>query len=191
MKWALTVVIALASVACTSRGLAEDNLETAKQFVEFWRPLEGSWEVTIEVEGVAPDHDADSFLWTFKKSPTGLCYVDEVRVNGEVTGHGIHGYDPQYKHWHLVSYGIPQTADERLHGTTWLFVDLTENMQLTEGISFIGEGKDVMPDGKVVNTRSRWQFPEVKPDRVVIRFTEATRNGEAMPDTTMTLRKKK
>ena len=53
MKQSLTVVVALALVACTSRALAEDNLETAKQLVEFWRPLEGSWEVTIEVEGVS------------------------------------------------------------------------------------------------------------------------------------------
>jgi hypothetical protein len=183
-----TFVLAALAFSVT---VAEDGLEVAKKYADFWQPIVGTWEVTTEIEGEEEAGETTPALLRFERYPLGLHYVSSTIVNGQEVGHGIHAYDPSRKCWHFVGYGVPPDDDSPLHGTTWLMINLEEQKQVKTGTTFMAEGRDVMPDGKVVETRARWTAKLVEKDRMEFVFTEATRDGEPRPDVKTVLQRAK
>ena len=173
---------AILSVAlCISSASADDLTATAKKYVNFWQPLEGTWMVTFESEGQASDAEMGPILWNVSRSPTGLCLLSGGELKGTPIGTGLHGYDPEQKCWHFISYQVPTGPDEAYCSKNWLHIDVAKDKVLKEGCTFIAEGKHYRGDGTVTESRARWTFPKVT-DRVIeIAFTEGTENGESVP----------
>ncbi len=176
-------VVVFVGVCWASAAVAEDAVETARKYVEFWQGVEGRWKVTMSGGGTeAASADAGSFIWELKKSPSGVCFTDEGIVDGKANSHGIHAYDPEKKCWLMISYGQPQLATDPLFAMTWIPLDITKSTHLTEGTTFVAEGKCVMRDGTVIKTRRRWLFSKVQKDLLEVRFTEGIDNGAPLPD---------
>jgi hypothetical protein len=147
------------------------------------RDIKVPWKVTMSGGGTeAASADAGSFVWELKKSPSGVCFTDEGIVDGKANSHGIHAYDPEKKCWLMISYGQPQLATDPLFAMTWIPLDITKSTHVTEGTTFVAEGKCVMRDGTVIKTRRRWLFSKVQKDLLEVRFTEGIDNGAPLPD---------
>jgi hypothetical protein len=169
------VVATLALGLSTSIVVAEDVLETAKKYVEFWKPVEGAWEITSEDR-------PDAVIWHHDLSPTGLCYTGGLEVNGQKVRQSIHGYDPEHKCWRSVAYMNPSEEEKTVVSTRWLVVDVEASDHVAAGTTFIGEGRDVLQDGTVKEGRGRWTFLLVEKDKMELGVTEITIDGEAQPD---------
>ena len=191
MKPVACVLAFCVAALAVSAAPAAEGLELAKKYVAFWEPVAGTWEVTTEQEGQEKTDEAGTFLWECKKSPTGLYYTSSGQANGQVVSHGIHGYDPSHKCWHFVSYGLPPDDDSPLHRTTWLMIDLSKGKRARTGFTFLSEGRQVMPDGKVREGRARWTLQTVERNKIEIQFTEGTLDGEAQPDIRMVFKRVK
>lgn len=190
MRSSAICLAAISFALCAAAAQAEDQVELAKKYVDFWQPLEGRWEITFEVEGTPKADDAAPAVWTYRKSSTGLCYLGEVAVDGTATTHGIHAYDPLRKHWHFLSYGVPGSEEDSFTSMAWLHVDLATAQRLAQGVTFLAETKEVMKDGTVVESTGRWTFPRVEPDYVEIHLTDGKRNGEPVPPGKLILKRR-
>lgn len=181
-------VIVLAVVACPSvvsaQDEAQDELVVAKKYVQYWQPIVGDWAVEFEIAGTpAPG----KITWRFRKSPTGLCYLATITVNGDVTGHGIHSYDPEHKCWRIEGVRLPGPVDNTLLDTAWLHVDLSKSTHLKEGTTFTTKGRQVAADGTVTEIQNRWTFAIAGPDQFEIKLSDGKANGEPIPDAKMVL----
>lgn len=146
---------------------------TAADYVEFWKPLLGSWE-DVEEFG---DKKIEC-TWRLRLSRHNKCLLTSAESEGKPTGQTIDGYDPGTGKWTFAGFD----ADGSFRLATIEFSDMKKGKRLDKGVIGIFEMKVSSNDGKLTTSSSVMSCTEFAEDRIVLTWSDAKEDGKPVPD---------
>ncbi|NLX99717.1 MAG: hypothetical protein GXY83_26775 [Rhodopirellula sp.] len=152
---------------------AQSEELTADDYIQFWSPLEGSWETTIESQGKAIPGQWKGWLSPIKK-----CYVVHGEDGGYSPVYSVDGYDPVAKKWTATGFD----ADGSFFLATHEIVGMKKGKRLENGATTKGERKLFKTDGTTTTITLTAVCDECSKNRIVILFTDQKENGQPRPD---------
>jgi hypothetical protein len=81
---------------------------TGDDYIQFMKPLEGSWTTTLKMDG-----DPVPGKLRYELAPNKHCYLTQMEGGGLPFINGIEGYDPVAKRWTGMGF-----ADDREHSSS-------------------------------------------------------------------------
>jgi hypothetical protein len=150
---------------------------TADDYVEFWRPVIGTWQGTIEIDG-----QAGSTTFRFRIAPNRKC----ILVSDEGDGPGlqqIQVYDPVAKH--EIAWGVDKDGQRQIQ--TIVTDGVKKGMRAAKGVGGSWELKVFTNDGRTITETSKWVFTELSDTSVAIVWSDVRRDGEPKPDSKLIL----
>jgi len=150
---------------------------TADDYVEFHKPLLGSWKATIEV-GEQVNHGTATWQLAENKK----CFMVNLQVDGYPALQAMMGYDPvsgKFTQTTFDSEGSYQVATLDIAG-------MKKGKKMSEG--FIGkwEEKRFQADGTVVTATETLSCTEMGERRLVFVWSNRRERGKTLPDWKLT-----
>jgi hypothetical protein len=145
---------------------------TAEDYIQYWQPIFGMWEMTTTV-----GDDVSVAKWTSRLSPTKRCFVTHESSEGLPEFHTIDGYDPELKCWKAVAFDSEGTHRIRL-----IRCDMSNVKRLSKGATGESEEKSVSVDGTITNTTADFTCLAATKDRIVWLIENRKVNGAPQPD---------
>ena len=112
---------------------------TANDYIEFWKPLVGSWKTEFETAGARIEGTSRVRL-----SRNNRCLVTYAEAEGQPSTQGIEGYDTGTKKWRRVSFD----SDGGYGVITVEFTDMKKGRRLEKGVIGKIELTNSTKDGK-------------------------------------------
>jgi len=184
MRLFLAFVVACLTV---SPATAESPMAQAKAYMDFWQPVEGTWDIVNTVEGQEAVHG----VWRVEASPSGSCRLSYLKVGEQAVNQSMAGYDPEKSAWLSVTFDVAKESDDPICSHNWIFIDLSSHKQLATGVVVQSEGTRALASGKVAKRTAVWTFPVVSKNKIVLEVTDRVHNGEAQPKRTIIFERRK
>ena len=154
---------------------------TVEDAIDFWKPHEGLWNATSETNG-----KTETGIFSFRRARNDKCFLLYSEGLGDTPVQQLQGYDPVAKKY--VAWGF--TAD----GSCWqqtISVDgLKANMKLAAGIGGKWESRVSTKDGTTTTTTSKWSFPVVTENQLVIVWSDVKEGDKTLPDSKLTMERR-
>jgi hypothetical protein len=151
---------------------------TTDDYVEFWRPLLGSWKTVIEVAGKRIEGTS-----RYRLAPHNKCLLSHGESEGQPSFQAIDGYDPGSKKWTSVTFD----ADGSFSILTLEFADMKKGKRLGKGIIGKVEEKRSAADSKTSTTTGVLSCTEFAENQMVVTGTDGKQDGQPSPDLKLSL----
>ncbi len=154
---------------------------TGDDYIQFMKPLEGSWTTTLKMDG-----DPVPGKLRYELAPNKHCYLTQMEGGGLPFINGIEGYDPVAKRWTGMGF-----ADDREHSSSTVeWADMKPGKVLGAGAA----GKQTLrlgqADGTTTTIVQTMTCEKVERDKVILVYTKRTADGAPLPDMVFTLTRK-
>lgn len=156
-----------------------DSVElTAKDYITFLKPFQGSWKTKAASEGKVLEGTAS--LWM---SPVGTCFVSHDEGAGFPASQGIHGYDPVTKKWTVAGFD----ADGGFGLSRFEFIGVKKGQVVGNGVKANTVDAYFKKDGTTTTTTSTLACVECSENRIAYVLSDRKENGVAKPDLTFAM----
>jgi len=152
---------------------ADSEGVTAADYIEFWKPLMGSWKTVTDV----PGNKAEG-TWRLRLSPNRMCLMTYSEGQGRQSRQSIDGYDPATKRWTTASF---DSEGGYSLGTITL-ADMHKGKHFEKGVIGKWERQDSTKDGKTTTTTYLTSCDECTEKRIVIRGSNGIHDGKPSLD---------
>jgi hypothetical protein len=173
----VTLVITSALAAAEPSGIPKEAL-TADDYIEFWKPLVGSWKSTTEING-----KTTSGTFRFRLARNQKCLLLYSEDEGGQSVQQIQGYDPATKR--SVAWGF--THDGSVWFQAIVIEGMKKGMKAAAGVGGTWEKRISSRDGKTVTQTAKWVFPQVDDKRLAILWSDLKEDGKPISDVKFTL----
>jgi hypothetical protein len=145
---------------------------TTEDYIQFMKPLVGSWKTTSESDGKAVPG-----TMTYQLAPNGHCFLG--RYEGSLPDvQSIEGYDPVAKKHTVAAFGRDGT-----HGIAT--VDWGKYLQpgktLSKGVTGKQSVKLFFRDGKTLTATATVTCTTVEQGKVVLEYSDRIEDGKPLP----------
>lgn len=144
--------------------------QAGNDYVEFWRPLVGSWKSSIE-EG----DKALAATWRVRLSRNNMCLLTFFESEGVPSWASIDGFDPGTKKWTTAAFD----SEGGYMLATIEFAEIPDGKSLGVGVIGKSEVKKSSPAGTITTATSLMACTEYDEKRAV--FTESDRKADGEP----------
>jgi hypothetical protein len=151
---------------------------TADDYVEYWKPLRGSWKLLDEYGGKSVTQ-----TWQIRLARNGKCVLTDYLSDGKSVRQTIDGYDPGTKKWTFAGFN----ADGRYDCQTVTIVDMQKGKRLDKGIIGTFDMKGYSTDEQTTTATSTSTCTEFGDKRIVLTWTDVKENGKPITDGRYTL----
>lgn len=151
---------------------------TADDYVEFWKPLRGSWQLLDEYGGKKVTQ-----TWRIRLGRNGKCLLTDYESDGKSVRQTIDGYDPGTKKWTFAGFNADGSYDVQ----TVTFADMKKGKRLDKGIIGTFDMKGYFKDGKTMTATSQSACTKFGDKRIVITWTDVKEDGKQIADGRYTL----
>jgi hypothetical protein len=160
-------------------GVAEEL--TADDYMEFWQPIIGSWNMTVESQG---ETTKGTFL--FEMSRNKKCLI-LCHGGDEPYTQQLQGYDPVSKK--QIAFGFTGEGDFWIQT---IGVDgMAKGKKAAKGVGGDWEHKIFSSDGKTTTRTSKWTWREMGRNKIVMVWYDIKEDGKVVPgEHIMTLERK-
>jgi len=163
----------------STEGQVADSAElTAKDYIAFLKPFQGSWKTKVETEGKVLEGTS-----MMRISPVGTCFLSHEEGTGFPPSQAIHGYDPASKRWTAAIFD----AEGGFVLARFEFVGMKKGQSLGKGVTANSVDEYFKQDGTTTTTASTLTFSECSENRVAYVLTNRKENGVAQPDLTFSM----
>jgi hypothetical protein len=169
MKRFTTVLITATMLSLVCAAVSSAAEPTAKEYLSFFKPIVGDWNVTFRTGG------ADAVCqWKGDLSPTKQCLIEHFSgIDAVPAFDGVSGFDPRTRKWKSLFFNAKGDAVSRYCQAAKL-----EGKEATFQVEF----RHVTADGKESQEKATWRFKIVSDNRWEIRATDRIVDGEKQPD---------
>jgi hypothetical protein len=151
---------------------------TANDYIEFWKPLVGSWKTEFETGGARIEGTSRVRL-----SRNNRCLVTYAEAEGQPSTQGIEGYDPGTKKWRRVSFD----SDGGCGVITVEFTDMKKGKRLEKGVIGKIELTNSTKDDKTSTEADVMACIEFSENRIVFTGSDGEQAEQQVPVVTLTL----
>jgi hypothetical protein len=180
----ITSMLLVISVTSQLALAAEEADVEQQKYFQFWKPHSGQWTISI----TEPGKEDITGYFSYRPSPTKLCYVSRGFSNAEVAViDGLYGYDADRKCW--VDVEIFKLGDSFVFRTVLLRADVGK--KLRQGTTVTLDVNEVI-GGESIKYSATRVYKTLEKDRIVmVHQDRKTPEGASLPDVTIVLERKK
>lgn len=173
---ALTVVGIAFVLAAPSAVVAQEL--TVDDYINFWRPIVGTWEGTIEM-----DEKTSPIAFRIRVAPNKKCFIRSVTIDGVPGSQQLESYDP------VAKQGVISVVDNEGRRTTQIITidGLKKEMTAAEGVGGTFTIEVYNPDGTTAKMTSRWTITELDEKHYTIVWSDGGEGGDPKPVAKMVL----
>jgi hypothetical protein len=150
----------------------------ANDYIEFWKPLVGSWKTVFETAGTRIEGTSRMRL-----SRNNRCLVTYAEAEGQPSTQGIEGYDPGTKKWRRVNFD----SDGGYGVITVEFTDMKKGKRLEKGVIGKIELSNSTKDGKTSTEADMMACTEFSENRIVFTGSDGEQAEQQSPVVTLTM----
>lgn len=150
-----------------------DMAFTGADYVEYHKPLLGSWNITVEEGGNVHTGTA-----SWQLAANGKCYLVSLKADGLPAFQAVMGYDAAAKKWIQAGF---DTADTFLLSTLEI-ADMKHGKTMAEGLIGTCEETRSSADGKVTRSTETLSCTEMSARRMVFVWSNRREQGKSLPD---------
>ncbi len=151
---------------------------TADDYVQFWRPIVGTWKGTFEIDG-----KTNPITFHFRIAPNKKCILLYDDSEGEPGTQQLQVYDPIAKH--EIAWGVDKDGNRQIQK---IVIDgMKKGMKAAKGVGGSWELQVFDNDGKTTTTTCKWSFAELDETHSVMVWSDVKEDGNPKPDTRMAL----
>jgi len=151
---------------------------TANDYIEFWKPLVGSWKTEFETAGARIEGTSRVRL-----SRNNRCLVTYAEAEGQPSTQGIEGYDTGTKKWRRVSFD----SDGGYGVITVEFTDMKKGKNLEKGVIGKIELTNSTKDGKTSTEADMMACTDFSEHRIVFTGSDGEQAEQHVPVVTLTM----
>ncbi len=164
-----------------TRRTPTDVAFTGANYLEYHKPLLGSWNVTVEEGGNVHTGTA-----TWQLATNGKCYLVSLEVEGIPAVQIVMGYDPATKKW--VQAGFDAEATFLMSALE--IADMEAGKVMAEGPIGQWEETRFTADGQTTKATATLSCTETSPHRLVFVWSNRKASGKLLPDWKLTYERK-
>ncbi len=156
-----------------------DSVElTAKDYITYLKPFQGSWKTTAESGGKTLEGTA-----SLRMSPVGTCFLGQDEGAGFPPSQSIHGYDPVSKRWTVAGFD----ADGGFALSRFEFIGVQKDQVFGQGVKASCVDEYFRKDGTTTTTTSTLACVECTENRIAYVLSDRKEDGVAKPDLTFAM----
>jgi len=150
---------------------------TAADYIEYFKPLVGSWKIVFEAAGTKTEGTRRVRL-----SPNNKCLLTYAESERQPSLQVIEGYDPGTKKW----TGVVFDSDGGMGVTALEVADMKKGKRLEKGVVGKIEINNSTKDGKTTTIRGTLACTEFAENRIVFTGSDEKQADQQVPSVTMT-----
>jgi hypothetical protein len=174
-------ILALAGIAVfLGAPFARAEELTAEDYIRYWEPNMGSWDLSGEEGGKSL-----SGTLSFQLSPTKTCILTYHTGLGIPPTQRIDGYDPATKKWTMAAFN----ADGGSSVATLDIANMKKGKVLAEGLLGKWEYKQSDKNGQLNTGSATFSCKKLTKNQLTVVWTDRKDNEKALPDLTLILKR--
>ena len=151
---------------------------TADDYMEFWKPVVGTWKGTFELDGKTVP-----ITFRLRIAPNKKCILLYDDSDGEPGTQQLQVYDPVAKH--EIAWGVDKDGRRQIQK---IMIDgMKKGMKAAKGVGGSWEAKEFTNDGKTITTTCKWSFTRLDDTHSTMVWTDVKEDGKPKPDMKMAL----